>query len=62
MNGDIKQQRPIVRLAEEIEYWIESCKKQRMDKHVQAYEHVLVLIDRVYVPLAAEILAREKNE
>tara|TARA_B100000287_G_scaffold377995_1_gene380119 strand:- start:39 stop:230 length:192 start_codon:yes stop_codon:yes gene_type:complete len=59
---DIKQRRPIVRLIGEIEQWIERAKKQGMDKYVEAYEHVLVMIDRVYVPLAAEILAREKNE
>ena len=36
----------MTRLIEEIEIWIESCKRQRMDKHVEAYEHVLVMIDR----------------
>jgi len=37
----------MTRLIEEIEIWIESCKRQRMDKHVEAYEHVLVMINSV---------------
>ena len=37
----------MTRLIEEIEHWIEIAKRQRMDKTVEAYEHVLVMIDRL---------------
>jgi len=43
-------------LVKEIGHWIEICKRQDMDNHVQAYEHVLVLIDRVCVHYELEAI------